>query len=254
MTVSKSPRLQQTRWSQDTDPFTRQQLDDDAAARELLTAIDEQGATMANRPAAGKRGRLWTSLEDGAVFRDNGTAWTYIGGMRPFSLVKVWTDTQDPEAGWRITPGLAIDNFANDDRPLPSWLSTNVDGVDGQFRINGPGTWDILAKANFEVRGTPTGMHSVAATVTSDFGAIGEKVWSLFHNGPVPVIPGQPWSPSYEDGPNPTAPGYVDAVGGVRARIASENGIRFRARTFTTAVGGTGPRLYSVQVRIVRSA
>lgn len=79
MAVTQSARLGLTLWSSGADPLTRAQLLGDHQALDDLTAIDVQGATVGDRPAAGVRGRYFTALDTGSTFRDNGTTWTPVG-------------------------------------------------------------------------------------------------------------------------------------------------------------------------------
>lgn len=80
MAVSKTTRLGVTRWTDDNDPWDRDDFDDDNAALENLAAIDLQVADLASRPAAGVRGRYcWVGSEE-RVYRDNGTAWFPVQG------------------------------------------------------------------------------------------------------------------------------------------------------------------------------
>lgn len=77
MTVSKSPRLGLTRWSDDLDPWLRSDWDADNAALELLAAITEAG-TLAARPAAAKAGRFYYDATDDSLYYDTGTKWIIL--------------------------------------------------------------------------------------------------------------------------------------------------------------------------------
>lgn len=78
MAVTTTARLGITRWSDDdTDPFTREQMDESHELLETLTAIDKQGLAAA-RPAAGKRGTYYHATDTGQTWRDNGAAWREV--------------------------------------------------------------------------------------------------------------------------------------------------------------------------------
>lgn len=77
MSITVTPRLGLTRWGADTDPQQRS---------DFVSSIDalEANATMflettaANRPAAGKAGRLHRATDTGVFSWDTGTAWVDI--------------------------------------------------------------------------------------------------------------------------------------------------------------------------------
>lgn len=77
MTVSKSPRLGLTRWSDDADPWLRSDWDQDNAQLEALAAMAEAG-TLAARPAAAKPGRFYYDSADDSLYYDTGTKWIVV--------------------------------------------------------------------------------------------------------------------------------------------------------------------------------
>lgn len=77
MALSLSQRLGLTLWGAGSDPYTRAQRQAAHETLDDLTAIDQQGPHN-SRPAAGVRGRYWTSTDTsnaGRTFRDDGAAW-----------------------------------------------------------------------------------------------------------------------------------------------------------------------------------
>lgn len=79
MAVTQSSRLGLTLWGAGSDPLTRAQLLTDHQRLDLLAALDVQGATVGDRPAAGIRGRYYTALDTGLLYRDTGTDWVQVG-------------------------------------------------------------------------------------------------------------------------------------------------------------------------------
>lgn len=81
MTLTKSPRLQITRWSAGSDPVARTDFDSDSEQLEENAAMYAQG-TLTARPAAGIEGRFYvvkgdlTTSNNGKLFYDNGTIWS----------------------------------------------------------------------------------------------------------------------------------------------------------------------------------
>lgn len=92
MAITHGPRLGLTRWSDDADEFTRDQLDADHALLEELAAIADQGLEGA-LPAAGVAGRFHLSTDTGRLRFDNGVGWreVIVGGLY------VGGDSTDPE-------------------------------------------------------------------------------------------------------------------------------------------------------------
>src|SRR5690606_3476075 len=89
MAVTKTTRLNQTRWSSGQDSVARTDFDSDAASLEANVALFKEG-TLAERPPAGVRGRFYTvkgdstAANNGRQFYDNGTEWravSYSNGM-----------------------------------------------------------------------------------------------------------------------------------------------------------------------------
>jgi len=84
MAITKTPRLNQTRWSSGQDPVKREDFDSDAASAEANSAIYKEGP-LASRPSAGVHGRFYTVTNDidptinGRQYYDNGTEWKVIG-------------------------------------------------------------------------------------------------------------------------------------------------------------------------------
>jgi hypothetical protein len=64
--------------------------------------------TLANRPAAGQRGRLFVSTDTFELYRDNGTGWDLIGG--PGSSTVVGTGAAGQVAYWTGTNTIAGNN------------------------------------------------------------------------------------------------------------------------------------------------
>lgn len=77
MAVSKTTRLGLTRWTEDTDPWNRDDFDDDNAALEASVAMYAQG-TAAARPAAGKAGRHYYATDTDELSYDTGAGWQLI--------------------------------------------------------------------------------------------------------------------------------------------------------------------------------
>ena len=81
MTVTTTTRLGLTRWSADSDPITRPQMDASHAALEAKSVIFDRG-TLAARGAAGTVGRFYevtdAVAEAPTLFWDNGSAWVEI--------------------------------------------------------------------------------------------------------------------------------------------------------------------------------
>jgi microcystin-dependent protein len=78
MAETTTPRLGIRRWSADTDTPSRAEFDADHAALDNLVAIDQQGL-LADRPAAGVRGRYYWSTDISRLDRDTGSAWVVVG-------------------------------------------------------------------------------------------------------------------------------------------------------------------------------
>lgn len=78
MTISTTTRFGLTRWSADSDDWSRAAYDGNMAAIETLGAMYSQG-TLAARPAPSKAGRFYTATDQSApaqnLFYDNGAAW-----------------------------------------------------------------------------------------------------------------------------------------------------------------------------------
>lgn len=97
MVESRTPRVGLPQWSAGTDGPSRADFNEAFAALETLTAIDQQG-TLAQRPAAGKRGRWWYDTGNGFVYRDTGTAWVTVAG-----------DAMMPRTGGTFTGPVTVD-------------------------------------------------------------------------------------------------------------------------------------------------
>lgn len=80
MAITKTPRLDQTRWSSGQDPVKREDFDSDASEIEANAMVFKEGP-ITSRPAAGVTGRLFTVKDDptpannGRQFYDNGIEW-----------------------------------------------------------------------------------------------------------------------------------------------------------------------------------
>lgn len=83
MPVTASPRLGITRWSAETDPFTRTQLDGDHALLDELVAIDVEAATLAGLGAPGIVGRYGWVTGTSKLYRDDGVGWQLINPDAP---------------------------------------------------------------------------------------------------------------------------------------------------------------------------
>lgn len=75
MTVSKTPRLNLTRWSADSDPWDRADFDGDNAELEARVVIRSEG-TLAARPAstAGSAGRYYYATDVDELYYDTSSA------------------------------------------------------------------------------------------------------------------------------------------------------------------------------------
>ena len=74
MTVTLSTRLGMTRWSSDTDAWSREQIDANFGQLEANAIIGTQGANAA-RPAAGVQRRLYLATDAERVYIDDGDEW-----------------------------------------------------------------------------------------------------------------------------------------------------------------------------------
>lgn len=96
MAVSKTARLGLTRWTEDTDPWNRDDFDDDNAALEAVVALYGHG-TLTGRPAAGIRGRYYYATDTPAVYYDDGATWrtpfVYSTGDQSIAGIKTFTST-----------------------------------------------------------------------------------------------------------------------------------------------------------------
>lgn len=98
MTITKTQRLDVTQWSDDLDtPINRVQMTADFAKIEALAAVALSG-TLADRPAAGVRERLYlvsSGTGAGEVFWDTGAAWVRV--TTPKTLRQVLTFSKPGE-------------------------------------------------------------------------------------------------------------------------------------------------------------
>lgn len=98
MTVSLTTRLGIHRWTADTDPWDREDFDDDNAALEAKVIIGTQGLDAA-RPTAGVQRRLYLATDLERVYIDDGDEWyeLLVAGVAPASAV-VFTPAGDVAA------------------------------------------------------------------------------------------------------------------------------------------------------------
>jgi hypothetical protein len=79
MAITKTPRLDQTRWSSGSDEVKREDFDSDAESLETNAALFKEGPLSA-RPAAGVNGLFYTvegdtAANNGRQYYDNGVEW-----------------------------------------------------------------------------------------------------------------------------------------------------------------------------------
>lgn len=78
MAVSKTARLGITRWTEDTDPWNRDDFDDDNAALEALAAIGRQGPYAARGSAAIYTRSTYWATDHKAFYLSDGATWRRI--------------------------------------------------------------------------------------------------------------------------------------------------------------------------------
>lgn len=88
MAIVKTPRLGLTKWTEGTDPFTRQQMNDAMQSIEDIVAGDMQGLA-ADRPTGAQqppRGVYYYATDTQQLLRSDGETW------RPTNtVVAAWT-------------------------------------------------------------------------------------------------------------------------------------------------------------------
>lgn len=83
MAITKTPRLDQTRWSSGQDIVQREDFDSDAAELDSIVVVYAEGPLI-SRPAAGVHGRFYTVVGDstpannGKQYYDNGSTWQAV--------------------------------------------------------------------------------------------------------------------------------------------------------------------------------
>lgn len=165
MTVTTTPRFGLTRWSANTDPFSRAQMDAAMAALDAGAAMFLEG-TLAARPAAAKAGRLYrvtdAAAEAPTVFWDSGTTWVEI---RP-TLTAYATNAE-------LDAAIATRSPNGHDHPAsaitsgifgPARLGAGTANVDAYLR--GDGTWARLKKTLAEKK---TGLVVAANRTNATF-------------------------------------------------------------------------------------
>jgi hypothetical protein len=155
MAVSKTTRFGVTRWTEDTDPWTRDDFDDDNAAIEAKAAGFLEG-TLAARPAASAaNARMLYRATDGTgalgvLFYSTGSAWLPIVTANPverFSFNFAPGVSTVLASGWHPAGKAASGSYSNADTGAslsgggwPSWLT-----VDTSLTSNDAGLLDLAA-------------------------------------------------------------------------------------------------------------
>jgi hypothetical protein len=75
MAVSKTTRLGLTRWTEDTDPWNRDDFDDDNAALEALAGVARQGLYAARGSAATYSRSTYWATDHKALYLSDGATW-----------------------------------------------------------------------------------------------------------------------------------------------------------------------------------
>lgn len=102
MTVSLSTRLGIHRWTEDTDPWSRADWDDDNAKLEAIAIIGTQGLAAA-RPAAGIQRRLYLATDTERVFIDDGDEWYEL-----ISEASLGASDAAARTGYTAAPGTGL--------------------------------------------------------------------------------------------------------------------------------------------------
>lgn len=85
--------------------------------------------TYANRPSAGKNGRLYYASDTGVLYVDNGSSWVQAGGTHTHTAANITDAT--------ATPGASKVPISNGSGKLDGWISDSASGTKGLIQLTG---------------------------------------------------------------------------------------------------------------------
>lgn len=187
MAVSKTTRLGLTRWTEDTDPWSRDDWDDDNAALELLAVGALEGLASARPAASAANARMfYRATNTGVLSYSTGAAWVTISRPESYSLIYGPSDSNNPinEVGWQ--PAGVEMAYCYADSPseagspnpptnLPSWLTVQTNPANaqpGKLTLAKGARYVLHVEVKFEDLDVTDGLWALGYTATEGSGAL----------------------------------------------------------------------------------
>lgn len=192
MTVSKSPRFGLTRWTDDTDPWSRDDFDDDNAAVEALGALAAEGLASARPAAAASNARMFYRATDtGVLSYSTGAAWVTVSRPESYALVYGPSSPNSPinEVGWQAAgvemgycyaAAPAQAGFPSPPTNLPAWLTVQTNPA-----LARPGKLTLAAG----------GRYTITVAVSLEDLYVVDTLWALGYTHGEVLAGGVDWTP-----------------------------------------------------------